>query len=300
MRLEQLYYLTILEKVPSLRAASDILNISPQALGISLTKLEDELQTTLLVRSHCGTALTDKGAALAKASAQFLDEVTQILGSKKTVSPLIADHYELICSYSCMETFLPHLICDLSQSYPQLHLEALEISDIEVTSRVAQKQNEFGLLFAAFWGEGAFQQLPADLHYVPLVTGHLFCQVHKSSPLAHYHSVSIKEVFKYPLVVYQPPYTSTPPIILLLNHFGQPQQLQIERNLFLYQEKLRTGLGVGIYTQMPPYRLKNYVDGMIHVALKETIRVTLGYVTRKDAKLSPTGALVLQKILECI
>ena len=59
MRTEQLYDLMVIHRYGSLNAASQELNITPQALGQAIKSLEDELGVQLLIRQRHGVLFTD-------------------------------------------------------------------------------------------------------------------------------------------------------------------------------------------------------------------------------------------------
>lgn len=72
MTTEQLQYLLEISRNPSLNSAGQKLHITPQALSISIKKLENELGFPLLERSYKGISLNNDGLWLAGEAEKFL------------------------------------------------------------------------------------------------------------------------------------------------------------------------------------------------------------------------------------
>ena len=61
MYLEQLEYLLEISKHKSIASASTMVHLTPQALSLSIKRLEEELQVPLLTRTSKGVFLTEEG-----------------------------------------------------------------------------------------------------------------------------------------------------------------------------------------------------------------------------------------------
>ena len=61
MRIEQLEYLLEINRQSSMKAAAEILHMTPQALSSSIKSLEDELSIKIFHRSNKGISLTQDG-----------------------------------------------------------------------------------------------------------------------------------------------------------------------------------------------------------------------------------------------
>ena len=76
MTTEQLQYLLEISRNPSLNSASQKLHITPQALSISIKKLENELSFSLLERSYKGISLNNDWLWLAGEAEKFLKRIS--------------------------------------------------------------------------------------------------------------------------------------------------------------------------------------------------------------------------------
>lgn len=103
MQIEQLGYFIEVAKKGSINLACENLHISQQALSQSMRNLEKEMGLELMVRSHKGILLTEKGQELFRGAIEIVErwEILKAklnedwLSGKVTVSiaPLIEDHY---------------------------------------------------------------------------------------------------------------------------------------------------------------------------------------------------------------
>ena len=82
MHLEQLEYLIQISKHKSFAAVSPIVHLTPQALSLSIKRLEEELQTSLLTRSNKGIYLTVEGKELVELSSRFFRDLTRFQNKK--------------------------------------------------------------------------------------------------------------------------------------------------------------------------------------------------------------------------
>jgi len=76
MYLEQLKHLIQISKHKSIAAASEIVHLTPQALSLSIKRLEEELEINLLRRTSRGVFLTEKGKELVLISERFFLELS--------------------------------------------------------------------------------------------------------------------------------------------------------------------------------------------------------------------------------
>ena len=102
MNTNQLEYLIEISKHKSMSAASEKLHMSPQALSMSIKKLEEELGFPLLIRSFKGITLTSDGEWLVHEAESFLSKISerQQLHHKGLATPHHVGNLEIFINYS--------------------------------------------------------------------------------------------------------------------------------------------------------------------------------------------------------
>ena len=119
MYLEQLEYLLQISKHKSIASASTIVHLTPQALSLSIKRLEEELQVSLLTRTSKGVFLTEEGKELVEISSRFFEDLSKFQ-NKKNTAPITEDIYFLTSQEEHGSILLP-ILCDLYRQYPQIN-----------------------------------------------------------------------------------------------------------------------------------------------------------------------------------
>ncbi|MBO5115618.1 MAG: LysR family transcriptional regulator, partial [Peptococcaceae bacterium] len=89
MRTEQIHYLKVINQYSSINTAAKMLNISPQALSLSMNSLEEELGFVILNRTRFGSFLTSQGTELLTHGQKFLDAVENMKQNRSIKHPAL-------------------------------------------------------------------------------------------------------------------------------------------------------------------------------------------------------------------
>ena len=123
MRLEQLQYLITISQNTSLSAAAEKLHLTPQALSMSITALEKDLDLTLLNRSFKGVSLTEDGQQVLAAAEIFLDTLSAIRQkSHGQQSPQLTGLYEILTAYGEFNYFFLKFLTQAAKDFPDCTL----------------------------------------------------------------------------------------------------------------------------------------------------------------------------------
>lgn len=282
MRREQLNYLIELSKNHSIHQASEKFNISPQALGASIRALETELAVTLLLRSRTGVQLTDEGKAVIRLGRSFWQGIDHLTAANNS---LFVGTLELYVTYGCLNCFIPQLIAELSEVYPDLNLNVHEMDETELITQIKKKAIPYALTMRCFINDEPFLPLDAELSFVPFALGKLYAMVSNKSPLCDYKQISIKTLLKQPLLLHSPCNMKTSVYPLLL-HYGKPEQCELEYNHIVYKSKMVTGQNIGLGFSTPFQVAHHYSGFLKNIPVKENIYMYIGYVTLKDSSAS--------------
>lgn len=305
MNTNQLEYLIEISKHKSMSAASEKLHMSPQALSMSIKKLEEELGFPLLIRSFKGITLTSDGEWLVHEAESFLSKISerQQLHHKGLATPHHVGNLEIFINYSGINNnIIGQLICILLEKEPDLTIDLQEISKEEIIEKVFANDNEFGFIFRTTFNDIYTDTLPDGLVFDPYLEGDLVFATSQQSELAKFKSISLKKATQYPLCTYCPHSEAQ---ILLDNFFTDTMrmttQVSSETNFSIYSQKILHGVANALNVQFSiDEHPTNYVEGSKILRLREDLKVYFGLIYRADATLSENGHFFLNELRNLI
>lgn len=301
MNTNQLEYLIEISKHKSMSAASEELHMSPQALSMSIKKLEEELGFPLLYRSFKGITLTSDGEWLVQESETFLSKIVerQKLHHKGLTSKHHTGNLEIFINYSGINNnILGQLICTLLEKEPELRIDLQEISKEEIIEKVFANDNEFGFIFRTTFNDVYTDTLPDGLIFDPYIEGEFTFSTSQQSECAKFKSISLKKAVQYPLCTYCP---HSEPLTLMDSFFCDIMHMTIqtssETNFSIYREKILRGVCNALTIQFSiDDHPTNYVEGAKIIHIREDIKVYFGIIYRSDAVLSENAHFFLNEL----
>lgn len=130
----------------SFTKAAERLNYTPSGVSQLVGALENEIGLTLLRRTRKGVTLTPDGEILLPAVREFLEKENRIYELAAEVKGLLVGSVT-IAAYSSISThWLPEVIRDFEQDYPQIEIRLMEGIRQEVTRWLDEKKADIGFL----------------------------------------------------------------------------------------------------------------------------------------------------------
>ena len=130
----------------SFTKAAERLNYTPSGVSQLVGALENETGLTLLRRTRKGVTLTPDGEILLPAVREFLEKENRIYELAAEVNGLLVGSVT-IAAYSSISThWLPEVIRDFEQDYPQIEIRLMEGIRQEVTRWLDEKKADIGFL----------------------------------------------------------------------------------------------------------------------------------------------------------
>ena len=167
----------------SFTKAAERLNYTPSGVSQLVGALENETGLTLLRRTRKGVTLTPDGEILLPAVREFLEKENRIYELAAEVKGLLVGSVT-IAAYSSISThWLPEVIRDIEQDYPQIEIRLMEGIRQEVTRWLDEKKADIGFL--------SYQE-PMPYEWTPLDYDEMLAVLPKD------HSYASKE--SYPLI----------------------------------------------------------------------------------------------------
>ena len=203
MTLQQLKYISMVEKCGSFSKAAQKLYVSQPSVSSLVHALEEELGITIFTRSSSGIAITNEGRQLLKLSnkllrdADYIDEYFQRSAEGPKPSFFISSqHYDFVVS--AFEEFVGGLDADrytlgLNQNQTSVVIES-----------VRKQSSDLGVIFLSDVNRRHMERvLDNNLAFHRLVQArpHAFLSV--THPLAGRRSIRTDELMEYPCIVYE-------------------------------------------------------------------------------------------------
>lgn len=166
----------------SFTKAAERLNYTPSGVSQLVGALENETGLTLLRRTRKGVTLTPDGEILLPAVREFLEKENRIYELAAEVKGLLVGSVT-IAAYSSISThWLPEVIRDFEQDYPQIEIRLMEGIRQEVTRWLDEKKADIGFL--------SYQE-PMPYEWTPLDYDEMLAVLPKDHPYASKESYSL-------------------------------------------------------------------------------------------------------------
>ncbi len=130
MELQQIKYFLTLAQELHFWNTSEKMFITQSALSRQIKALEEELGVTLFERSKRSVKLTEAGLFLRDRWLPMLDEINRIHAQARKIHEGAEGSIKIGYPGSVAYSFLPELIANIAQSFPELKVELVEPVDI--------------------------------------------------------------------------------------------------------------------------------------------------------------------------
>lgn len=259
MRLEQLEYLVEISRATSMNKASRSLNVSVQALSMSVSSLEDELETRLFVRSSTGVKLTKAGERVCKFAELTLCEYRklreELRGKGIPNSPRAVGSIFVFANPLFFESGLMSKVARFNEIHPEIRVNLIQADVKDVLSGVSGHRNGavsagLGMVVLpgtteaehrAFMGEES-----RGLNILPISENRYVCAVAAGSNLANCGRISMKTITREPLVVFSSIGGSYNSALYLLKKYGEPKIAATVGSIVAWHQAVNEGMGIGL------------------------------------------------------
>lgn len=287
MRTDQIIYLHEIYQQSSLRKASDVLHISTQALSLSMRRLEEEMGFQILERSRTGVTLTKNGTQLLEIGLKFLENLQTLQKKPENKYPLLENgSLEVLATDGIIETFFPPLISQLFFDYPKFKFNPINCEFERIQEMLLNTAIDLAFIYHVAVDHDNITQFNEDLlKFTPLLSGSYCCTIPINFPIAHYNTLSLKTMLDYPIILFEP---TTEVLLKLLENKNATPNIILTDNFSTYKQLLKTGAGLGFtfvfeQSEIPILQYQN----VKLVPFKEKIQSTIGFLSKKEAKMSP-------------
>ncbi|WP_110111709.1 LysR family transcriptional regulator [Bacillus sp. CGMCC 1.16541] len=199
MDVRHLHYFSEVAKHGSFTRASEALHISQPSLSKMVKSLESELGVMLIDRSGKRLQLTDAGKIVYQQADGILSSLRDLSNSLYDLMHLQKGTIKIGLPPLIGTLFFPRIIKSFYTTYPEIQVKLIEYG-----AKKMQKILEIGEV------DIGIALLPVDeqkFSTIPFVKERLQLAVHKSHPLSHRQSISLKELQDESFILFHEDFT---------------------------------------------------------------------------------------------
>ena len=297
MTILQLKYVIAIATSGSFREAASKMFVSQPALSSTVRELEEEIGIVIFNRTSKGVSLTDEGN-------EFLSYAKQAVGQYALIEDKYLEndkekkHFSVSMQHYvfAVKAFVSTINSIEAKKYSY---SVRETKTSEVLLDVRDFKSEIGVLAYSTGSENVMKKLFREyqLDFTPIMVKETFAYVWKGHPLAGRKEISLAELQEYPCVSFDQSsdsdyYLSEEALgnydfdkVIKVNDRATNSEIMAELNAY--------SIGTGIMTDSIALK-----DEFATIKLHEEDPLTIGYITRKNHKLSEIGSKYVEELLK--
>lgn len=142
--------------------ASKKLLISQSALSQSIRNLEQELSIKIFNRERNGVSVTESGKYIINLSKDVMNKINEIVTYSEQYGELKKTRIGIIAGLHL--TFIPNILTELKDNFPNLDIELIELTSLEIIQEIKDENIDLGIL--AIYEETS--QYNKDIEFIKL------------------------------------------------------------------------------------------------------------------------------------
>lgn len=293
MTLQQLKYVLEVARCRSINEASKNLYISQPSLSHAIKDLEAELQMTIFLRTNKGIVISPEGQEFLGYANQIIEQ-TSLLEEKymnkrnrKIKFSISCQHYSF-----AIEAFV-ELIKEYG--YDEYDFSIQETRTSEIIDNVKNLNSEIGILYLNDFNKKVlnhfFHDAFLEFHELFVAKPHVFLS--KNHPLSKKQVLTLKQLDDYPFLSFEQGqnnsfYFSEE----ILSTYPHKKSIKVFDRATLFN----LAIGLNGYTISTGIISKELNPDIIAIPLNVDDYFQVGYVKRKDIKLSMMGEIYINKL----
>ena len=293
MTLQQLRYVVTIADCGSMNEAAKQLFLSQPSLSETVKELENEIGIDIFLRSNRGIVITPEGEEFLGYARQVIEQY-ELLNSKyirknkKEKFGVSAQHY----------SFAVKAFVETVRKMGMEHYEFAihETTTLDVIENVRNFKSEIGVLYKNNFNKQVLEKMFKEngLEFTDLFKCDTFVYLWSGHPLAGKEVISMKELDDYPCLSFDQGRNNS----LFLSE-EMKSTYEYTRLIKANDRATMLNLMIGLngYTLCSGIICED-LNGTDYkaVPLKETEKMTIGYIKRKGAKVSHIGELYIEEL----
>ena len=265
----------------SFSKAAEALNYTQSGISQMMAGLEEELGVQLFARINRGVTLTDNGTRLLPYIRELANQKPRLRQAAFNINHKVEGKLRVGSISSITTLWMPEVVHYFKENYPKVKIEILDGNYDEIREWIIRGQVDCGFLSSI---------VADDLKFYPLRDDPLCAVFPEGHPLAAHSSVTLPQLFQYPLII-ETPGCDNDIQHLMLKCPVKPNISYSFRDDTLIMAFVRSGLGVTISQELVMQAFG--CPGVVSRPLEPACCRTLGLAFSKTA-----SSVVSQTLLE--
>ncbi|WP_251028035.1 MULTISPECIES: LysR family transcriptional regulator [unclassified Bacillus (in: firmicutes)] len=224
----------------SFTKAAEELGYTQSAISQMVQSLEEELSTTLILRSRTGITLTPDGEEFLPFIKNICNSHRELLEKKKEMVGLQSGLIRIGTFSSVACNWLPGLMKDFKDRYPSVHFELHQGDYTSISNWIKEGTVDFGFVNP---------EAVTKLTTIPLQEDEMLAVLPKEHPLSTHNIVSLKDLTKESYILLDEGGLSEPLMIFKQNKFEPNIQFQVYDD-YAIMSMIEKGLGISILPKL--------------------------------------------------
>lgn len=295
MTILQLKYVIAIAGSTSMREAASKLFVSQPALSATIHELEEELGIKIFDRNNKGISLSEQGNEFLTYAKQAVSQY-ELIEDRYLKSDKDKKHFSVSMQHY---VFAVHAFVNVIKEYKtdKYVYTVRETKTDEVLSDVKKLKSEIGIISYSKSNKNIMKKLFREygLEFYPLMVRNTYAYVWKGHPLTEKKEISLDELKEYPCVSFDQSsdsefYLSEEALgdyefdkLIKSNDRATSAEIMAQLNGY--------SIGTGIMTDSITFK-----DEFVAIKLKEEDPLTIGYIIRKNHKISDIGKVYIEEL----
>lgn len=243
MDLRQLRVFVEVTRQGSFTRAAEKLHIAQPAVSISIRKLEEELELTLLNRQERRVTLTAEGETLQAHAERILENFSAAEAEMAELRGLGGGEVRVGIPPMMSSYYFPLIIRQFRERYPNLKLSVNGEGAASIQRMISKGEIDMGVI--------AGNKVPEGLDYQHFLREEIVACVPAGHPLAGRDTIAFQDFLQEPLIVFKQGYYMRELMDELVEESILKPKIVFETNLFsLVRSLIKEQLGVSTFLRM--------------------------------------------------
>jgi len=294
MRIEHLYYLVDIANSKSITLSAEHLFISQQGLSQAIQKLETDLDVSLFSRCRQGVSLTDAGNLAVEKAKEVILKYEELLRAMEPYSATkrstSTEKLSIGVAPFISNNVLPEVLDLFQKKHPAVSIHIEEQKPADIVEQLNAGCVDIGLVVLPDYY--CYDQIhTSNVIFEKVYDNELLACVAKSSPLAKKTMLSIAEIKKQPIVVYNIEHY----LKILTHMFNDLSQLNIvakANSRDIYTNAIIHNRAIGI-SPLSDFKLF-HEKSIVAIPIKDSIRLDFGWLVSTRFPLSSAATEFLK------
>ncbi len=275
MDLRKLEIFACVAEQQSFSAAAKQLHMAQPAVSIAVRKLEEELNSQLLERTHRTIRLTIEGEAALKKAKDILAQVSDFKNSMSEYRDLLRGELSIACPSMLATYYFPDLLERFLTEHSGLTASIIQSGTQRIETMLLADEIELGVISVQGTHEG--------LEMIPLIKEKIVLCVGEQHPLKERKRVSIELLNQAPMVLYQQDYFIRQKLDQVCEQHGVSPDIRLQTNFLpLLTRMVKHNLGASVGLEM----MAKQEPGVIAIQLQPKMELQMAVAWKKGRSIS--------------